>query len=120
MANGIAAVSDIGDIAINPEAEARSNGQANSAAQAEENFYEESGVQYQLQHNQQNLGWLGKFFGTNTMAPTHIAGVVILMCLAMLVITFFFPVPEVGEARKIVVGLMSSAMAYIFGASSRR
>lgn len=121
MANGNGVGGDIGEVAINPEAEPRSTGQANLSAQAEENFYTESGVQYRLQHNQQNLGWLGKFFGANSTAPTNIAGFVIVCSLLLLLISLFMTAnPELADTRKFLGSVILSALSFIFGASTRK
>ena len=121
MATGPTPSGDIGEVAINPGVETHTNGQANLAAQAEENFFTESGELYRLQHNGQNLGWLGKFFGSNSTAPTNIAGFVIICSLLLLLISLFLTAnPELADTRKFLGSVILSALSFIFGASSRK
>lgn len=112
----------IGDVAITPEAEPHSSSAvAGVAAQAEANFYTQSGVHHWLQHNQQNLGWLGKFFGSNSAAPTNIAGFVIICSLVLILVSFFTPAnPEISEVRKYLGSVILSALGFVFGASTRK
>ena len=113
---------DIGEIIIDPTAEPTTNGKANQAAQQEEEFYTNSGVQFRLQHNQQNLGWLGKFFGANSTAPTNIAGFVILVSMAMMFSTFFFTSnpAELSETRKWLGNVVMTALGFIVGAATKK
>lgn len=110
---------EVGSFVIDPDAE-RGTGSSSVTAQQEAEFYHDGGRQYKLLHNQQNLGYLGKLFGSNSSAPTNIAGFVIVFCLIILVVSFFFPAnPELVEPRKWIVGLITSALSFIFGAASK-
>lgn len=121
MATGNGSDGDIGEIVIDPDAEPIANGNANQAAQQEEEFYAMSGVQFRLQHNQQNLGWLGKFFGANSTAPTNIAGFVILVSMAMMFVTFFFTNnSELSETRKWLGNVVMTALGFIVGAATKK
>lgn len=121
MAKGTEASVDIGELVIDPDAEVQPGGKPNLAARAEEDFYTASGVQFRLQHNQQNLGWLGKFFGANSTAPTNIAGFVILCSLLLILISFFFQSnPELADTRKFLGSVILSALSFIFGAASKK
>lgn len=48
MAKGTEASVDIGELVIDPDAEVQPGGKPNLAAQAEEDFYTASGVQFRL------------------------------------------------------------------------
>jgi hypothetical protein len=110
----------IGDAVIDPEAESGSSG-SEASARAEQQFYTDAGRQYALAHNGQNLGVLGKFFGSNATAPTNIAGLVVLTCLLFLGVTLFMPSSaDVSDIRKLLLGTLSSSLAFIFGASSKK
>lgn len=121
MATGNESYGDIGEIVIDPDAELIANGNANQAAQQEEEFYAKSGVQFRLQQNQQNLGWLGGFFGANITAPTNIAGFVILVSMAMMFATFFFTNnSELSDTRKWLQTVVMTAFGFIIGASTKK
>ena len=111
---------EIAGLPIDPGAEPvhvrRGNG---VSARAEEDFFKQGGENYKLAHNQQNLGLIGKLFGSNSSAPTNIAGFVILCSFAILLVSLFFPGnPDLVESRKWLIGLITSAMSFIFGAAS--
>lgn len=111
----------IAALVIDPGAEPGSAGPANISAQQESDFYTRSGAQFHLLHNQQNLGFLGKFFGANSSAPTNIAGFVIICSFLILVASLFTPGNlELIEARKWLIGLITSALSFIFGAASKK
>lgn len=113
--------SGIGNAAINPGAEPLNQGPSTELARQEQQFYRQSGEQYKLMQNQQDLGYLGKFFGANSSAPTNIAGFVIAMSIIMLLISYVMPeTSALSDGRKLLVGLVSSAMSFIFGAASKK
>jgi hypothetical protein len=113
--------SELTSLVIDPTAESTLGANKNSLAQKEVGFYEQTGEQYRLLHNQQNLGWLGKFFGANSSAPTNIAGFVIICSLLILALSLLANGnPELVESRKWLVGLITSALSFIFGAASRK
>lgn len=110
----------IGALVISPDAEPISNAASNVSGKQEQDFFTEGGRQYNLQHNQQNLGVLGKFFGANSAAPTNIAGVVVVASLLLIAITLVVTIPDAGIVRTMLVGVLSSALSFMFGASSRK
>jgi hypothetical protein len=67
------------------------------------------------------VGWLGKFFGTSTNAPTNIAGLVIaLLTLTIIGIGLVF-VPSTIPPRdflNVVVPIVTLALGYLFGKST--
>jgi hypothetical protein len=110
----------IGSFPIDPSAEPQQNTPAVVTGQDETEFYRRTGAQERLRHNEQNLGYLGKFFGANSSAPTNIAGLVVICSLIILVISLFFTGnSEMAEARKWLIGLITSALSFIFGAASK-
>jgi hypothetical protein len=112
---------NIGTVAIDPTAEHSQGGAAVVSGKQEEQFFKEGGEQFRLAHNQQNLGYLGQFFGANSSAPTNIAGFVIVLSLLFLLLSLFSTGnAEVAEARKLAIGLISTALAFIFGAASKK
>jgi len=111
----------IGNVTIDPNAEPLNQGPANGLAQQEQQFFRQGGEQYKLMQNQQDLGYLGKFFGANSSAPTNIAGFVIALSMITLIFTFAMTEsPSLADGQKLLIGLISSAMAFIFGAASKK
>lgn len=111
----------IGSVLIDPGAEPHAQGPGTVSAQQEVDFYKQAAAQHQLLHNQQTLGYLGKFFGASSAAPTNIAGLVAICSLIVLVVSVFVPSnPELTEARKWLIGLITSALSFIFGAASKK
>lgn len=108
-------------LVVDSDAESVAQAPSRVSSSQEQDFYELGGMQERLRHNQQNLGWFGKFFGNNSTAPTNLAGIVVVVCTLALVGTIFAEhVESRSEAQKILVGLLSSALAFIFGASGRK
>jgi len=110
----------LGSLPIDAGAEPTATLPATVSGQEEVAFFKRSADEYELLHNQQNLGWLGKFFGANSSAPTNIAGFVIVCSLLILVGSLFSTNPEAAEARKWLIGLITSALSFIFGAASKK
>jgi len=111
----------IAALPIDPAAEPVQNRPAAITAQDETEFYRLAGAEERLRHNEQNLGFLGKFFGANSSAPTNIAGLVVIVSLIILLISLFFTGnTEMAEARKWLIGLITSALSFIFGAASKK
>jgi hypothetical protein len=76
---------------------------------------------FRLQVNRQSLGFLGKFFGSSSTAATNIAGLVAVVSLVLVVVSFMVtPGPEIVDARKWLFALTNSALSFIFGAASRK
>jgi hypothetical protein len=110
----------IGSAPIDPQAESVSRLPATVSPQQERDFYKDSGSEFKLQQNWQELGFLGKFFGASSSAPTNIAGFVAVACLTALIGSLFTSGADIVEARKLLIGLITSALAFIFGAASKK
>lgn len=112
---------NIGSLHIDPRAEAATP-QITGSGNDESAFFESGKEHFRLQHNQQNLGWLGKFWGaTNTAAPTNIAGFVIGISTALIVASFAIEqTTELSEARKWLYGLTTSALGFVFGSATKK
>jgi hypothetical protein len=66
-------------------------------------------------------GVLGKFFGSGATAPTNIAGFLVLGSFLMLCGSMFMTTtPDLVDCRKVLGGLISAGMGFIFGAASKR
>ena len=90
-------------------------------AQDEAEFYRRSSANFHLEHNRQNLGVLGRFFGSSSAASTNIAGAVVAVSLVGVFVTLFFPGnEELAEARKGLLSLITAALGFIFGAASKK
>lgn len=112
---------DIGTFPIDPGTESIQPPSSTTLAQQESDFYKQTAAQFHLAFNQQNLGLLGKLFGSNSFAPTNIAGFVIICSFLALVGSLFAPGnTELVESRKWLIGLITSAMSFIFGAASKK
>jgi hypothetical protein len=66
------------------------------------------------------LGVLGKFFGSNSSAPTNIAGLVVAASLILFAVTLFVAIQDAAVVRTALLGLLSSALSFMFGASTRK
>lgn len=112
----------LADFNVDPTAEQRTGGTSGVSGQEEEAFFRNAGEQFRLAHNQQNLGLLGKLFGANSTAPTNIAGFVIIVAFVMIVVTMFAgeKASELADLRNLLLGLIGSAMSFIFGAATRK
>jgi hypothetical protein len=115
------AAPSIASATIDASAEPMQPSPANVTAQEEAEFYRRSSATFQLEHNRQNLGVLGRFFGANSAASTNIAGAVVGVSLVGVFVTLFFPGnPELAEARKGLLALITAALSFIFGAASKK
>ena len=111
----------IGALRIDPAAEPIESTGSLISGQQELDFFKKTGAHFQLAHNQQNWGVLGKLFGSNSSAPTNIAGFVIICSFIVIVVSLFFPGnSDLLEARKWLIGLITSAMSFLFGAASKK
>lgn len=111
----------VGALQIDPSAEGgvpTFNGSGND----ENAFFAAGKEHFHLQHNQQNLGWLGRFWGaTDRAAPTNIAGFVIGVSLLLVIGSFFLEgSSELNEARKWLYGLTTSALGFVFGSATKK
>lgn len=111
----------LGSLHIDPMAEPTTS-QITGSGSDENAFFANGKEHFQLQHNQQNLGWLGKFWGaTNTAAPTNIAGFVIGISALLIVASFAIEqTAELSEARKWLYGLTTSALGFVFGSATKK
>ena len=110
----------IGTVTIDPRAEPTTNTPPSVSGQQEDAFYAATKLKYDLEVNKQHLGWLGQFFGSLHVAPVYIAGVVAVVSTILLAVTFFLSTHDVSEGRKILVGLISTSLAFLFGASTKK
>lgn len=111
----------IGPLHIDPIAEA-GTGAATGSGSDENAFFAKGKEHFRLEHNQQNLGWLGRFWGSTTAAaPTNIAGFVIATSTALVACSFApEQTAELSEARKWLYGLTTSALGFVFGSATRK
>lgn len=109
----------IGGVVIDPDSEEISAAQPSVSAQDEVNFFEQGQLEYNLERHRQSLGKLGGFFGSGVTATTNIAGIVVVASLIGLGCTFFFTVVDPAGARTLLVGLISSALGYLFGSTRK-
>ncbi len=90
------------------------------AARQEAESYRVEALKHDLEQNLQNLGWLGKFFGANAVAPTNIAGLVIVVSLVGYLVTLFFSGPEIADARQTLAGIILTVLGYILGSFTKK
>jgi hypothetical protein len=92
-----------------------------ATGQQEQASYEQAALEHRLLENGQNLGWLGKFFGSGPNAPTNIAGFVVVACFMGIVATFFKePNLQTSDLQKLLFGVMLTALGYLFGSNSKK
>lgn len=121
QANQAQQTEDIGDLLIDPGAEPAQGHPPKVTGRQENDFYTRAGREYGLQENAQNLGTLGRLFGAPAFAPTNIAGIIALAMGVFFILSFFAPQnPDIVEGRKLALGMLSSALAFIFGAASKK
>lgn len=107
-------------LVIDPKAENVVAPAKPGSGKQEVDFYNQAGEHYKFLHNQQNLGLLGKLWGAQGSAPTNIAGLIIILCLLLAVVSFMFEqTAELSEARKWMLGFTTSALGFLFGAASK-
>lgn len=108
-----------GDVIIDPEAEPASGGPSRVSAQQESKFFHDGAAKHRLAQHAQELGWIGKFFGSQA-AATNIAGVILVLSCLGLLCTMFIATPEAGEVRKILGGTITTTLGFIFGAATKK
>lgn len=92
----------------------------------EDKMFERSGDAVKLRQAAQNLGWLGKFFGASTSAPTNIAGVLILISIFALIVTCFVPsttpadATRLADAQKVLTTILTTAVGFLFGTAVKK
>jgi hypothetical protein len=113
---------DIGNARIDPAAEPNVPATGGVTPQQEVDFYKRGGKEYELAHNQQNLGLLGKLFGSNASAPTNIAGLIVVLSFVLYFGSFWIAnqTPELTNTRTALLGLVGTALGYIFGSASKK
>lgn len=114
----------IGSAAIVPAAEPGSgDAQAHVSGSLESAFFAQGKAEYDYKIAQANLGVLGRFFGASSAAPgaTNIAGFIAILALIGIFVTYALPGsnPDLPDVRKLLLGLTSTALAFIFGAATR-
>lgn len=109
----------IGNVIIDPASEEISSASTSVSAQQEQKFYDRGRLEYELEHHKQSLGKLGSIFGSGATATTNIAGIVVVACLFGLGVTFFATIADPAGARTLLVGLISSALGYMFGSAQK-
>lgn len=71
---------------------------------------------------QARLGMLGRFFGASSSLPgaTNIAGLIAILAFIGVFVSYVIPAgnADLPDIRKLLIGLVSSALAFIFGAAS--
>ena len=82
---------------------------------------------YALERTRMTLeaGWLGKFFGSATNAPTNIAGLILVIFTVASIIVLFVPSPMFELAKmpvidylKLVLPVITLVLGYLFGKST--
>jgi hypothetical protein len=113
--------SDIGSVKIDPLAEKPTSTPNGITGKDESDFYELSRRQDILNAERLKLGMLGRFWGSASAAPTNIAGLISGTAILIFVATLFMaPSSEISEVRRVMIGLVSSCLAFVFGASTRK
>jgi hypothetical protein len=113
--------SELDDLIVDPSSEDSGEISTSVSAKDEADFFEQARAEFLIKHHQQNLGLLGSLFGSNANAATNIAGLVILVSLTLLAVSLFVTGnSEIAEARTYFVGMIASALSYIFGASTKK
>lgn len=106
----------IEQLKISPEAEEAGRSPANISAQREAAYFADGAEEYRLRHNQQNLGWLGKWFGAGSAAPTNIAGLILVLSFLLLGTTLCFENSE--DFREKIYTIITLTLGYLFGATT--
>jgi len=77
---------------------------------------------YGLEQRKMELesGFLGKFFGSSSNAPTNIAGIIALLLTVACISLLFFPsnIPAL-EFLKLVLPVITGVLGYLFGKGTR-
>lgn len=77
--------------------------------------------EYILESKKMDLeaGWVGKCFGSKTIAPINIAGAfVMFLVISGIAVLFFNSSIQATEYWKIIAPLLTLALGYLFGKSS--
>lgn len=111
--------SNIGVATISPGAEPRTDARATVSGQQEGQFFSKGRQEYLLEQNKLNMGWLGKFFGCGPSAASNIAGLIAILSLLAFVGTLLMPAPPPEGVRTLLMGLATTSLGYLFGASTK-
>lgn len=112
---------NIGSARIDPTAERSTSIPHGVTGQQEADFYERSRSEDNYRTESLKLGLLGRFWGSASAAPTNIAGLISGTAILIFVATLFMPPsPQIDDVRKVMIGLVSSCLAFVFGASTRK
>ncbi|WP_268799086.1 hypothetical protein [Pseudomonas huanghezhanensis] len=111
----------IDEVVIDPKAEAITAGPGKTTGRDESNFFAEDAERYKLLHNGQKLGHLGKLWGSSSSAPTNIAGMVLILSIVIVCVSFF-PIqsPGLEDLRKWLYGLTTTSIGFLFGAKTSK
>jgi hypothetical protein len=76
-------------------------------------------TQTELQHHSQELGWMGKIFGSRQNAPGNIAGVCVLISMIALIVLLGYggDGPKISQGITLFGGVVTLALGYLFGRS---
>lgn len=113
---------NIGQVLIDPTAEAPAPSKTGAGGLAEEQFYDRARQADELSREALKIGWLGKVWGYSTSAPTNIAGFIAFISVIVWVVSAFAPTEAKGasEIGKGAFTLITSCLAYIFGAATSK
>jgi hypothetical protein len=78
--------------------------------------------EYFLESKKMDLeaGWAGKCFGSKSIAPINIAGIfVMFLVISGIAVLFFNSSIQASEYWKIIAPLLTLALGYLFGKSSK-
>ncbi|MBD8598728.1 hypothetical protein [Pseudomonas sp. CFBP 8772] len=111
---------NIGSVVIDPDAESESAGTVGVSGKQEEAFFDRGRREHEIRQNELNLGWLGKFWGGSS-AASNVAGLVAITTILMIFVTLCFEsTPEITDTRKLLFGLVGSALSFLFGAATKK
>lgn len=107
----------IDEVPIDPKAERVPTKRAQATGQDEDKFFAADAEKFKLLHNAQTLGHLGKLWGSSSSAPTNIAGMLLILCIIMVCVSFF-PAQTTGleDLRKWLYSITTTSLGFLFGA----
>lgn len=113
---------NIGQVIIDPSAEAPEPSKNGVGGKAEEAFYNRAKQADELSREALKIGWLGRVWGYSTSAPTNIAGFIAFISVIVWVASAFAPADSktASELSKNAFTLITSCLAYIFGAAASK
>lgn len=99
-------------IGLGAEGEASRARNSESGLAAKERAFLDSGRK-EIELNQQNLGLIGRLFGSGGQAQTNIAAFTIFLMVALMVVVLFLPNAKLEP--KDLLTIVSGALGYVFG-----